>query len=97
MADMCGGKLIFGDAQQIPLDFEFDDATHLPFFELIEFFAKQLARREIKRHAGNEVFVTIIEPTSGSQGSTRNVAGSGTMMRFGEPVIASRPIPPPRE
>ena len=24
------------------------------------------------------------------------VAGSGTMVRFGEPVISSRPIPPPR-
>ena len=36
------------------------------------------------------------QPTSGSQGNTRNVAGSGTMIRFGEPVISSRSIPPPR-
>ena len=36
------------------------------------------------------------QPTPGAQGSTRNVPGSGTMVRLGEPVISSRPMPPPR-
>ena len=36
------------------------------------------------------------QPTPGAQGSTRKVAGSGTMVRLGEPVISGRPMPPPR-
>src|SRR5258708_2963036 len=35
------------------------------------------------------------QPTPGAHGSTRNVAGSGTIVRFGEPVISARPMPPP--
>jgi hypothetical protein len=37
-----------------------------------------------------------IDPMPGAQGSTRKVAGSGTTVMFGEPVISSRPSPPPR-
>ena len=37
-----------------------------------------------------------IQPTPGAHGSTRKVDGSGTMVRLGEPVISSRPMPPPR-
>ena len=35
-------------------------------------------------------------PAVPAHGSTRKVAGSGTMVRFGEPVISGRPMPPPR-
>ena len=37
----------------------------------------------------------ITQPMPGAQGSTRKVEGSGTMVRFGEPVISSSPMPPP--
>src|SRR5437764_11803019 len=32
---------------------------------------------------------------SSDRGSMRNVAGSGTIVRLGEPVISASPIPPP--
>ncbi len=37
----------------------------------------------------------ITQPMPGAQGSTRKVDGSGTMVRLGEPVISSSPMPPP--
>ena len=36
------------------------------------------------------------QPMPLAHGSRRKVAGSGTMTRFGEPVISARPMPPPR-
>jgi len=36
------------------------------------------------------------QPTPLAQGRARKVAGSGTSVMFGEPVISSRPMPPPR-
>ena len=58
-----------------------------------------MPRREVERHAGVEIFVAE-DPADAARvpahGSTRKVEGSGTIVRFGEPVISSRPMPPPR-
>ena len=54
----------------------------------------------MERHAAVEIFVGENPADAASapsaHGSTRKVAGSGTMVRFGEPVISGRPMPPPR-
>src|ERR1700678_4090492 len=56
--DIVLAQVIVGDAQQIPLDLRADDGGAAALAEFLQRLAQKLPRREMKRTAFVEIFVT---------------------------------------
>ncbi len=85
-ADMLVAEPIFRDSQQVPLDFEADHVAHALVGKPPQYFAQQLPRREVERHAAVEIFVAQHPADPGRPGQDaegRWVGNDGEVGRAG--------------
>ena len=91
--DALVAELIFGDAQEIPLDLQPDHGADALLAEPLEHAPQQVARREVKRHAAVEVFVAQHPADAGRPGQHAKRSGIGNDGQVGRTGHFGKPHP----